>query len=350
MSKCTKPNCDCLERAEKANGGPLKDGYQCLYNTDAINAAKEEYRPSPSLPETEQGDAFQTGKDFIDDIPVPKEVQQWIDKQKLSNGDDDHIQVNMHLQEKCIALWRMMYRQVHAARQTTEIEIKHRDAIIADLRDTAPCDESLRKCVCPDFFGSHADCSFPKCDYKHKEPTKSPSPDQPVPEEVMEMCNKIALEVCPDECYGESEKDVNKNPYRLEFLEGAKNGAYAMYKRDRAALEKLQEELKQRDYERHCAAEMQKHLTEQLEEARNDANIFQEWWKKAKADLEAMTEERDAIRKAFDLQAEELRKLRQISEQLSSCYKSRMDNHDCLPVSLGMPCAFPYCNCKLKQS
>jgi len=71
-------------------------------------------------------------------MPAPSEVQQWIDKQKLINGDDDHIQVNMHLQEKCVALWRMMYRQVHAARQTAEIELKHRDAIIEDLRSSSP--------------------------------------------------------------------------------------------------------------------------------------------------------------------------------------------------------------------
>jgi hypothetical protein len=54
ISKCAKPNCDCLERAEKANGGPLKHGCQCLYNTYALNAAKEKSKPSPSLPETEQ--------------------------------------------------------------------------------------------------------------------------------------------------------------------------------------------------------------------------------------------------------------------------------------------------------
>lgn len=51
MSKCTKPNCDCLERARKENGGPLKYGYQCLYNTDAVEeAAKKKFRPPPSTP------------------------------------------------------------------------------------------------------------------------------------------------------------------------------------------------------------------------------------------------------------------------------------------------------------
>jgi len=70
MSKCTKPNCDCLKRAEIANGGPLKDGYQCLYNTYAVNAAKKK-QAIPSLPETEREPSFYCVKPS--DIPCHKQ-------------------------------------------------------------------------------------------------------------------------------------------------------------------------------------------------------------------------------------------------------------------------------------
>lgn len=29
---CTKPNCDCVEKAEEKNGGPVKYGYPCLHH------------------------------------------------------------------------------------------------------------------------------------------------------------------------------------------------------------------------------------------------------------------------------------------------------------------------------
>jgi len=140
MSKCTKPNCDCLERAEKANSGPLKDGYQCLYNTDAVNAAKEKSRPSPSLPETEQGDKFDidhfweshkrtfggvNAGEYIDredfekalhllkvwnarppDQPVPEEVMEWIVEETQGFGNSKSIWASGAL---------AMHRRDHAA-------------------------------------------------------------------------------------------------------------------------------------------------------------------------------------------------------------------------------------------
>lgn len=50
MSKCKKPDCDCLERAEQANGGePLKHGYPCLYGNDSEMAQAAKQKPGISL-------------------------------------------------------------------------------------------------------------------------------------------------------------------------------------------------------------------------------------------------------------------------------------------------------------
>lgn len=49
-------------------------------------------------------------------------------------------------------------------------------------------------------------------------------------EGVMQLCNTLAKEVCPNEVYGPFPKEWEKSKSRMEFIEGAKNGALAMYR------------------------------------------------------------------------------------------------------------------------
>lgn len=77
-----------------------------------------------------------TGKDFIDDLPIPEEVRIWIERRTYDKSTGLGILVNKKIQSICEDLWRMMYRQVFSAQQTMKIELDGRDQIIADLKNT----------------------------------------------------------------------------------------------------------------------------------------------------------------------------------------------------------------------
>lgn len=63
-----------------------------------------------------------------------------------------------------------------------------------------------------------------------------------VPEEVSALCKKIAHQVCPNEVYGPTPKEWENDKFRLEYIEGADNGAFAMYNELQPEIQKLRKE------------------------------------------------------------------------------------------------------------
>lgn len=136
----------------------------------------------------------------------------------------------------------------------------------------------------------------------------SPPPDQPVPEEVMEWLNAEIHSELPY-YYDDDAVAMKVDAQRAV----AKKFALFMYKRDQAVIAALQKEAQnwtQENFDNvHQAnltiVDLQSRLSSteaQRDEALHDIAVYKEWKDRA-------AEERDAIRKAFDEQEEELKKL-----------------------------------------
>jgi hypothetical protein len=113
---------------------------------------------------------------------------------------------------------------------------------------------------------------------------KIPDPDQPVLEEVIEWIEENGQLAARQFALGKLTHEEGAAYYAGYFDEGI-----ARYKEDQATISSLESRLS--------------HLQQGLEEARNDVGVYRELYKKA-------FEERDAIKQAYALQAEELRKYR----------------------------------------
>lgn len=198
------------------------------------------------------------------------------------------------------------------------------------------------ECVCPDFFGSHADCSFPKCNYRYKEHAKVPSPDQPASEreekfiyipfeggvakvspdaspelmDALETMVDLAKKMpdpdqpVPEEVSDELLDIILKGfnglelPTKLEIgYKGFKYGAIFMYKRDQAIIWKA-------EADRNNAMAEEERLANLLTTAMHEIKDMRKEYTSLQSRLSSTEAERDAIRKAFDLQAEELKKYR----------------------------------------
>lgn len=104
------------------------------------------------------------------------------------------------------------------------------------------------------------------------EPVRAPSKEgaSQSSKEIANEIEEIAFEVCPHEVYGESADDRQKSRLRTEYIEGAKNGAFAMHLKRQSHLS---------------------YITEELRIARKNVDGFTEWWSQAKAERDAAYEE-----------------------------------------------------------
>lgn len=119
---------------------------------------------------------------------------------------------------------------------------------------------------------------------------KMPDPDQPVPEEVMEWIDAYTEENWPQWM-------------EMDLRDAAKLIMEAMYKRDQAIIWKA-------EADRNNALAEEERLANLLTTAMHEIKDMRKEYTSLQSRLSSTEAERDAIRKAFDLQAEELKKYR----------------------------------------
>lgn len=100
--KCTKPNCDCVEKAIEANGGNEVKNYPCLYNNIADLAAEKSGTYGPERlsnfinsfsPPTDHIDLEAMAEKFVFEILIkpmikPHDSEGFISTLKVLNNED----------------------------------------------------------------------------------------------------------------------------------------------------------------------------------------------------------------------------------------------------------------------